>query len=64
MGILLTAIAGLVVWIVLWAIGVKSFDAFLIPLGLILLAGTLRILVPYLPGRGGGDGRDGGWTPR
>jgi hypothetical protein len=64
MGILLTTIAGLVVWVVLWAIGVKSFDAFLIPLVLVLLAGTLRILVPYLPGRGGGDDRGGGWTPR
>ena len=33
MGLLLTTIAGLVVWIVLWAIGVKSFDAFLITVG-------------------------------
>ena len=32
MGMLLTLIAGLVVWIVLWAIGVKSFDAFMITL--------------------------------
>ena len=30
MGLLLTTIAGLVIWIVLWAIGVKSFDAFMI----------------------------------
>jgi hypothetical protein len=30
MGILLTTIAGLALWIILWAIDVKSFDAFLI----------------------------------
>ena len=29
MGVLLTLIAGLVVWVVLWAIGAKAFDAFL-----------------------------------
>ena len=64
MGILLTAIAGLVVWIVLWAIGVKSFDAFLITLLMVLVAGTARILVPFLPGRRGDDDEGGGWTPR
>ena len=30
MGVLLTLIAGLVVWIVLWALGTKGFDAFMI----------------------------------
>ena len=50
MGLLLTTIAGLVVWIVLWAIGVKSFDAFLITFVLVLLAGTARLALPYLPG--------------
>jgi Mn2+/Fe2+ NRAMP family transporter len=50
MGLLLTTIAGLIVWIVLWAIGVKSFDAFLITLGMVIVAATLRIVAPYLPG--------------
>jgi Mn2+/Fe2+ NRAMP family transporter len=64
MGLLLTLITGLVVWVVLWAIGVKSFDAFLIPLVLVLIASTMRILVPFLPGRGGDEESGGGWTPR
>jgi hypothetical protein len=63
MGLLLTTIAGLVVWVVLWAIGVKSFDAFLVTFLMVLIAATARILLPFLPGRGG-DEEQGGWTPR
>ena len=50
MGLILTTTAGLVVWIVLWAIGVKSFDAFLLTLGMIILAATVRMILPSLPG--------------
>ena len=50
MGLLLTLIAGLVVWIVLWAIGVKSIDAFMITVVMVLVAATVRIFAPYLPG--------------
>jgi hypothetical protein len=50
MGVILTTTAGLVLWIVLWAIDVKSFDAFLITLGLIILAVTARMLRTSLPG--------------
>ena len=50
MGLVLTTIAGLVVWIVLWAINVKAFDAFLLTLGMIILAATVRMLLPSLPG--------------
>jgi hypothetical protein len=54
--LLLTTIVGLVIWIVLWAIGVKSFDAFLITILLVLLAGTWQLVSPYLPGaRRAGD---------
>jgi Mn2+/Fe2+ NRAMP family transporter len=49
-GLLLTLTAGLVLWIVLWAINFKAFDAFLITLLLVILAATARMLVPYLPG--------------
>jgi hypothetical protein len=48
--LLLTTIAGLVIWIVLWAIGVKSFDAFLITILMVLLAATWQLVSPYLPG--------------
>ena len=50
MGLLLTTIAGLVIWIVLWAVDVKPFDAFLITLAMVIVAATLRIVAPYLPG--------------
>ena len=50
MGILLTLIAGLVLWIVLWAIGTKSFDAFLITLVMLIVASAVHFVVRYLPG--------------
>ena len=50
MGLILTTITGLCVWIVLWAMNVKSFDAFLLTLGMIILAITARMIVPSLPG--------------
>jgi hypothetical protein len=50
MGLLLTVITGLTIWIVTWAIGFKSFDGFLIALALIGLAAAGRILLPFLPG--------------
>ena len=41
---------GLVAWIVLWAIGAKAFDAFMITVLIAVVAVTLRMLAPYLPG--------------
>jgi hypothetical protein len=51
MGLVLTATAGLIVWIVLWALGAKGFDAFLIATVIILIGASLKILASYLPGR-------------
>jgi hypothetical protein len=51
MGLILTATAGLVVWIVLWALGSKGFDAFMLATAIILVGATLRLLSRYLPGR-------------
>jgi len=53
MGLILTVTAGLVTWIVLWAIGVKGFDAFLLAAAIILVGASLRIVSGYLPGRRG-----------
>ena len=64
MGLLLTTIAGLVVWIVLWAIGVKSFDAFLITITMIVIAATAHVFAGNLPGRGRDDESGTRWTPR
>ena len=45
MGLLLTLIAGLALWIILWGTDLmKSFDAFLIAMLLVLLAATARII--------------------
>lgn len=51
MGLVLTVTAGLVVWIVLWALGSKGFDAFMLSLVIILVGASLKILGGYLPGR-------------
>ena len=59
MGLLLTLIAGLVLWIVLWAIGVKGFDAFLITLVMLLLAAAVRLVWGYLPGNRDPERRPG-----
>jgi hypothetical protein len=50
MGVLLTLIAGLVVWVVLWAIGAKALDAMLLTLTMLVVAAAVRLLAPYLPG--------------
>jgi hypothetical protein len=51
MGLVYAATTGFVIWIVLWAIGIKAFDAFLVTFSVIILAVAGRILLPYLPGR-------------
>jgi hypothetical protein len=51
MGFILTITAGLVAWIVLWALGAKGFDAFMLATVIILVGATLKILAGYLPGR-------------
>lgn len=50
MGLVVATTAGLVVWVVLWAIGAKSFDAFLLTTAIVVLAATARILAQFLPG--------------
>lgn len=50
MGLVVAITAGLVVWIVMWSVGVKAIDAFLVTAVIALLAVTTRIVAPYLPG--------------
>ena len=47
----LASTAGLVVWLVLWSLGAKAIDAFLITAGVIIVAGAVKIALPHLPGR-------------
>jgi hypothetical protein len=51
MGLILTVTSGLVVWIVLWALGSKGFDAFMLATAIILVGASVKILSGYLPGR-------------
>jgi hypothetical protein len=51
MGLVLTVTAGLLIWIVLWALGSKGFDAFMLATVIILVGASVKILAGYLPGR-------------
>lgn len=52
MGLVLTATAGLCIWIILWATDAFSgFDSIMLGIVMVLLAIALRSVLPYLPGR-------------
>jgi hypothetical protein len=51
MGLIAAITAGLVVWIVLWALGAKGFDAFMLAALIMLVGACVRIVAGYLPGR-------------
>lgn len=51
MGLILTATAGLCIWIVVWALNVSGLDAIFFAIGMILIAIGVRTLLPFLPGR-------------
>ncbi len=51
MGLILTATAGLCLWIILWALNVSGFDAIMIAVVMVVLALAARNVLPYLPGR-------------
>ena len=48
--LVLTTIAGLCLWVILWALDFKAFDGFLIAFGMVVLAVTVRLILPSLPG--------------
>jgi hypothetical protein len=50
MGVVVAITAGLVAWLVLWALGVNAIDAIMIPIVIALVGATVRILAPHLPG--------------
>ena len=50
MGLVLATTFGLVLWIVLWAIGTKALDAMLLVVLIMVIAASARIISPYLPG--------------
>jgi hypothetical protein len=51
MGFIITITGGLVLWIVLWALGTSGLDAFLLAAAIILIGATTKVVSGYLPGR-------------
>jgi len=50
MGLVFATTAGLVIWVVLWAIGYSGLDSGLLALVVILLGASGRIALRHLPG--------------
>lgn len=48
MMVLVALTVGLIFWITAWSLGVKSLDAFLVTLALVLIAATVRQLLPFI----------------
>jgi len=61
MGLALVTTLAFCLWVVLWAIGVKGFDGFMITIVIVLIAGTLKSLAKFLPGASRAKGSGGGW---
>jgi hypothetical protein len=51
MGLIITATAGLCLWIILWSLNISGFDSILIAVVMVLVATALRTVLPFLPGR-------------
>ena len=43
--------AALVLWLVLWSLGTKPFDAFMIPILIVLIGATIHSLRRFMPNR-------------
>ena len=48
---ILTATAGLCLWIILWSLNISGLDSILIGIVMVLIALGVRQLLPFLPGR-------------
>lgn len=53
MGLIYSITAAVLVWIVIWALGMKSFDALMIAMAIVVLATAIWKVVSYFPTRGG-----------
>lgn len=51
MGLILTATAGLCIWIVVWSLNVSGLDALFFGIGMVLIAIGVRNLLPFLSRR-------------
>ncbi len=57
MGLVLATTFGLVVWIVLWALGYSGLDSGLLGLVVIILGATGRVVLRHLTGAGAPPGQ-------
>lgn len=48
MGLLIALTAGLAFWITAWAFGIKSFDAFMLVLAIMVAAFAVRLITPFV----------------
>ena len=53
MGLLIASVIGIVLWIVLWSLGTKSMDAFLLTIVIFLVAAAGRVIGQHRKGRPG-----------
>ncbi len=51
MGLIITATAGLCLWLILWSLNVSGFDAIMIAVVMVLVAIGVRNLMPFMPGK-------------
>jgi hypothetical protein len=54
MGLVATVAASLVLWVVMWALGIKAFDGFWIVIGILIVAVVGRMVARHVPGREAG----------
>ncbi len=52
MALSLWTIFALTLWLVLWAVGTKAFDAFMLAILIIIVGATIQSLKRYLPSKG------------
>lgn len=56
MGLVAALTAAMSIWIVLWALGSKGFDAFMLFVVILVTSVALRMIASRLSGRGSSDG--------
>ena len=52
MGVLTALTVGLMLWVAAWGLGIKSFDAFLVTVAIVVTAAAVRVFAPLLKPRG------------
>lgn len=57
--VLVTLTVGLVIWVVGWAFGYNSFDVFMLTALIVLVAATVRIMLPFVNQRLGRERASG-----